>query len=389
MQGFQNFISRTWGSGKRGKIGIGCAALVFLCVVCSVIAQIYSATPQGQASATAQAVNANATKDAGATKEAGAERTRAALAAAADARLTDVAMPTETSEPTRTMSPTPSIAVRVDAPALLDLNANGVREILGNGYGETEMSAGSIPELPRGGKVISFDKDSYRIDVTFDNSDKSIGVFLDGLDEFQFTLDDWKTYLPQFGVDVTAPPDESAPAARRWKNVNGTRVNVFAGLNKPVYMIQVWANEAPAASTSPRASAKGMGIARADIQSKFQLLGFSFEQGAPVNGQENWIGESKDNALVQLIGPRENLTQAAVTVFVSGADEQARQRALVYLLGMLVAVDPNWDDGAEWLGAALKDVSDDKNVSIVRGNMRATLSASTTLGAIVLTFEGN
>lgn len=154
MQGFQNFIARTWGSGKRGKIGIGCAALVFLCATCVVGAQIYSATPQGQASATAAAHNSFSTATAqavslNATRDAGAERTRAALAAAADARLTEAAKPTNTvaptstnAPPTKTLAPDGALVARAREKFGDEFMTAHLADVLGKNYATVDYDLG-------------------------------------------------------------------------------------------------------------------------------------------------------------------------------------------------------------------------------------------------------
>lgn len=85
LKSFWGSIVRTWRNGRRGKIGIGCAALFISCAVCALCAQIYSMTPQAQESARA---------------------TAQVVALAADATATERSKPTGTPAPTDTPAPT-------------------------------------------------------------------------------------------------------------------------------------------------------------------------------------------------------------------------------------------------------------------------------------------
>lgn len=71
-------------------------------------------------------------------------------------------------------------------------------------------------------------------------------------------------------------------------------------------------------ATSEALDALGLGISRNEIRDLYADLGFHFESGVPVDGQPQIIGTSESGlALIQIIGPSENVINASMIAFVT------------------------------------------------------------------------
>lgn len=101
----------------------------------------------------------------------------------------------------------------------------------------------------------------------------------------------------------------------------------------------------------------GLGRTRDSIQSVFEQpeVGFTFESATAesataVGGTPRVVGQSADGrAIVQLIGPAENLVSASVIVSLSSqtpADQIANNE---YLLGLMKWAVPSWTEGTAWV----------------------------------------
>ena len=65
---------------------------------------------------------------------------------------------------------------------------------------------------------------------------------VEGLESDNYAVTQWSEILPRFNLDASIPPDTNAPAAKRWENLDGFKVEIGAS-NKsgiPVWTIQVW-----------------------------------------------------------------------------------------------------------------------------------------------------
>lgn len=64
---------------------------------------------------------------------------------------------------------------------------------------------------------------------------------MDGLAEDGFSLDQWALLLNRFGLLVTDSPDVEMPAAMRWNDFQGYRIEIIAmGLDGPVWTVKIW-----------------------------------------------------------------------------------------------------------------------------------------------------
>lgn len=87
----------------------------------------------------------------------------------------------------------------------------------------------------------------------------------------------------------------------------------------------------------------GMGISRADITGRLQET--TFAKGSDVDGQESYTGRSGP-AMVELLGPEDNLTRASITTVMTLADGES-VRSNGYAFGRFTAiVNPTAND---WL----------------------------------------
>jgi len=66
-------------------------------------------------------------------------------------------------------------------------------------------------------------------------------------------------------------------------------------------------------------------------------VGFSFEENAPINGQENYVG-IKDRSVIQLLGPADNLMQASILIEI-GPDPEEAKILMLNVMGLVNAID--------------------------------------------------
>lgn len=114
LKSFWASIVRTWQGSKRGKVGIGCAALFVFCAVCAVCAQILNLTqpsePGARATVPAVAIVASATPTERANLEASPEAGPAlTLAPTESPAPTGLPSPTNSPAPTSTPGPTEAL----------------------------------------------------------------------------------------------------------------------------------------------------------------------------------------------------------------------------------------------------------------------------------------
>jgi ankyrin repeat protein len=107
-------------------------------------------------------------------------------------------------------------------------------------------------------------------------------------------------------------------------------------------------------------NSKGLGISRNNIMAPYKQLGFSFRSGAAIDGMSNIIARSPlgaGNAIVQLIGPEENVIKASVTI-VTGYGDTGENYAMnsIYLLGMETTIlsESSQNRFNEWVNKQIK-----------------------------------
>lgn len=143
--------------------------------------------------------------------------------------------------------------------------------------------------------------------------------------------------------------------------------------------------------TSVSASVQGIGVPRAAVQEIYERssIGFTFENSSPVDGQPRVTGKSANNlAILELIGPPENLVKATMIVGVPNDNQQAVTENTIYLLGLLKQTSPGWTDSATWVSENVaRTVDSEEPITTIQGGQLISLSAFKELGFIMLNVE--
>jgi hypothetical protein len=144
-------------------------------------------------------------------------------------------------------------------------------------------------------------------------------------------------------------------------------------------------------------NAAKLGMTQQSIQAVFQqtTFGFQFENATPLNYQPRVTGRSPNGfALLELLGTSDNLAKVTIVVGLPPDDAVANALSVTYLLGLLQAVFPQWQQSSEWLSHGIEQLSvgdqnhpDSGNFITVRDNKRIKLSAIGELGTMVLAIE--
>jgi len=103
---------------------------------------------------------------------------------------------------------------------------------------------------------------------------------------------------------------------------------------------------------------KGINLSRNEIISVFEkpALGFKFEEGAPVDGLENYVA-NKGAAVIQLLGPADNLAEVSIIALLSN-DAGENMLTLATVIGFANVID---ESSIEWISDEFGKVAD--NVS--------------------------
>lgn len=135
---------------------------------------------------------------------------------------------------------------------------------------------------------------------------------------------------------------------------------------------------------------KSMGVSRYEIQSVFESpeIGFTFEEAEKVEGQPRVIGQSANGlAIMELIGPPNNLTYASMTAGIPNDNQKAVLENGIYLMGLLNLTTPEWNGNIDWFNDSLAKLSDRKEIATVYSNLAITLTRYEEFGFIGLTIE--
>ena len=98
----------------------------------------------------------------------------------------------------------------------------------------------------------------------------------------------------------------------------------------------------------------GLNMSRADIVTVLEkpAIGFSFEEGAPVNEQENFVA-NKGGSIVQLLGPSENLQEASIIALL-GNDAGENMTTLAMVIGFANVIDQT---SVDWISSEFEKVA--------------------------------
>jgi len=98
----------------------------------------------------------------------------------------------------------------------------------------------------------------------------------------------------------------------------------------------------------------GLNMSRADIVTVLEkpAIGFSFEEGAPVNGQENFVA-NKGGSIVQLLGPSKNLQEASIIALL-GNDAGENMTTLAMVIVFANVIDQS---SVNWISSEFEKVA--------------------------------
>lgn len=134
----------------------------------------------------------------------------------------------------------------------------------------------------------------------------------------------------------------------------------------------------------------GIGVSRASIQSVFADpdIGFKFESSSNVDGQPRVMGTSRNGlAILELIGPSEDLAQATIIIAVPNDDEGVLVENVIYLAGLLKVAVPGWENSEDWLYDSITILADTGKVTTTYEDVIITLEGTKEIGLVTLIIE--
>ena len=130
---------------------------------------------------------------------------------------------------------------------------------------------------------------------------------------------------------------------------------------------------------------KGIGVSRHAIQSIFEKpeLGFTFDSSHLEDGRPRVTGSS-ELALIELIGPPEDISSAYMMVFLPNDSPNEVTTNLLRLGAFMSHAVPTWKEGVSWLTDNLKRVIAQEEVQTTHGHLVITLKHYSSMGNITL-----
>ena len=116
-------------------------------------------------------------------------------------------------------------------------------------------------------------------------------------------------------------------------------------------------------------------------------IGFFCQSSPLIGGQARLLCESPNGlAMIELIGPPSNLTEASLLTFTPDAnDSDGKALRGIYLLGFIKAVYPNWNGMVDWFERSFQRAYDTgRPVSTLRGRYELEVSVRPSLGMVVV-----
>jgi hypothetical protein len=115
----------------------------------------------------------------------------------------------------------------IDVSTILDYPLSYVEGRLGQAYEINWRRIGSGEEIPGGGQTREYKLGDYSINVNYDKSGIAKGFHLfEGLEVFNYNLDQWPEILERFGLIVIPFPEITGDFVRVWKNYLGFSLKV-------------------------------------------------------------------------------------------------------------------------------------------------------------------
>lgn len=132
----------------------------------------------------------------------------------------------------------------------------------------------------------------------------------------------------------------------------------------------------------------GLGLTRASLQRFFESpkLGFKFKNTTLRDGRPGVEGKSQNGiAQLELLGPSNNLTVAAITIGTSSDTPESVVEKAAYMVGFVKQAMPEWPGAMEWvsnnleraaISGAIKTIRDAKEISITVDQELSTFAIS-------------
>ena len=133
----------------------------------------------------------------------------------------------------------------------------------------------------------------------------------------------------------------------------------------------------PTHTPTPQPQA-GLGITREAVESRFTKAGFRFDESWTNDGRYRTMASRNDVGIIELIGPSENLTEAALILELPiRSNRYNRNEFLIGIatyLAFLEEVFPEWSDADDWLTTSIAQLGGSGERSTTHGNKRIKVS---------------
>jgi hypothetical protein len=146
---------------------------------------------------------------------------------------TDTSIPTATMAPTDTPLPEPaptSVPIIIDYSKVLNSSVKDVEKYLGKSSEPEPIKAGEYSEeFPGAGEAREYFLDNFDITIFYDKQGVAKVIFMFGLEQYGYKMDEWPSVMERLGFPVDSQPDRVAPAGRHWENYKGYGISLQAG----------------------------------------------------------------------------------------------------------------------------------------------------------------
>lgn len=210
-----------------------------------------------------------------------------------------------------------------------------------------------------------------------------------------------QTPLPTYTPYPTATPQPTYtpyPTPASGPTAIPTPTAEPTGTHTPLPVPTATATPTPMPTATPTATPvptpipePGIGITREAVESRFTKAGFEFEESWLEDGRFRTMA-SEDGALIELIGPSEDLSQASLLFdFPAEVNRFNRSRLLVSIaiyLAFLEETFPEWLDAGDWASTTIARLGGDGELSTTHGNKRLEVSdRRDLLGWVIVTVK--
>ena len=155
----------------------------------------------------------------------------------------------------------------------------------------------------------------------------------------------------------------------------------------------------PTATATPKPTATptpepqpGIGVTREQVQSRFNKADFEFEESWTKDGRYRTMAAKNDVGLIELIGPSENLWEAAMILEMPIKPNRFNRNDFLILIATYLAfleeVLPDWPEAKDWLASTIGQLGGDGNRTTIYGDKRLKVTdARDTVGWIFIIVE--